>query len=66
VLTSGDLAVAHSIIRVTWTDKSGRHSQTSRYTQVDKKEGGKWLIWHEHYSVPFDPPTGKAVLTANP
>jgi ketosteroid isomerase-like protein len=66
VLVSGDLAVAHYIILTTWTDKSGTHSQTSRYTGVDRKEGGKWLVWHEPISVPFDPATGKAVLDAKP
>jgi len=66
MLVRGDLAVVHSIIRQTWTDKSGTHALTSRYTRVDRKEGGKWLIWHEHASVPYDPATGKAVLNARP
>jgi uncharacterized protein (TIGR02246 family) len=66
VLTSGDLATMHCIIHNTWTDKNGTHTQTSRYTQVDKKEGGKWLVLHEHFSVPYDPATGKAVLNSNP
>ena len=66
VLVSGDLAVVHSIVRNTWIDKSGTHSETARYTQVDRKEGGKWLIWHEHGSVPYDPASGKAVLNAKP
>lgn len=65
-LVSGDLAAVHCIVRNTWTDKNGTHSQTSRYTQVDRKEGGKWLIWHEHASFPYDPATGKAVLNAKP
>ena len=64
VLVSGDLAVVHSIVRNTWTDKSGTHALTSRYTRADRKEGGKWLIWHEHASLPYDPATGKAVLNA--
>jgi ketosteroid isomerase-like protein len=54
--------VAHN----TWTDKNGRHAQTSRDTEVFRKEGGKWLIWNEHASVPYDPNTGKAVLNAKP
>ena len=66
VLVGGDLAVVHCIVRNTWTDKGGTHSQTSRYTQVDRKERGKWLIWHDHASVPYDPATGKAVLNAKP
>jgi uncharacterized protein (TIGR02246 family) len=65
VLISGNLAVVRYIAPATWTDKNGgTHSQTSRYTQVDRKEGGEWLIWHEHLSVPFDPATGKAALNA--
>lgn len=66
VRVSGDLAVVHCIVRNGWVDKSGQHSQTSRDTEVFRKKGGKWLIWHEHYSVPFDPATGKAVLNASP
>jgi uncharacterized protein (TIGR02246 family) len=59
---SGHLAVVHSIIRTGWTGKSGPYSQTSRLTEVYVKKGNKWLIWNEHFSVPFDPATGKAVL----
>jgi uncharacterized protein (TIGR02246 family) len=66
VLISGDLAVVHYVVPVTWTDKNGTHSQTSRYTGVDRHESGKWLVWHDHFSVSFDPATGKAVLDARP
>ena len=53
VLVSGDLAVVHCIVRNTWTDTSGTHWQTRSYTEVDRKDEGKWLIWHEHaYSLP--------------
>ncbi len=65
-VVSGKLAAVHYIIRNSWTDKNGKHAQTSRYTQIDKKEGGKWLVWHEHFSVPFDPASGKAVFNAAP
>jgi ketosteroid isomerase-like protein len=63
---SGHLAVMHCILRNGWTGKSGPYSQTSRLTEVYVKEGGKWHIWNEHLSVPFDPATGKAVLNAKP
>ena len=66
VQTSGDLAVVHCAIHNTWNDKHGTHMQTSRDTDVFRKEDGKWLIWHEHFSVPFDPATRKAVLSAKP
>jgi ketosteroid isomerase-like protein len=66
VVVSGDLAATHSVVPLTWTDKNGAHTERGRYTQVLKKVGGKWLIWHEHFSVPYDPATGKAVLEASP
>ena len=61
-----NLAVAVSLIRVSWTDAAGEQFQTGRFTQVFSKVGGKWLIWHEHYSVPFDQATGKAIFDAKP
>jgi len=66
VVVSGDLAATHSTVPFSWTDKSGAHRERGRYTQVLKKVSGKWLIWHEHFSVPYDPTTGKAVLEARP
>jgi uncharacterized protein (TIGR02246 family) len=66
VAVSGDLAAAHYTLNIKWTDKNGDHSARSRYTQVLKKANGRWLIWHEHLSVPFDPATGKAILEAKP
>ena len=63
---SGGLAAGHCVVRNAWTDKNGEYTQTSRLTDVFRKEGGKWLIWNEHFSVPFDPSTGKAVLNAGP
>jgi ketosteroid isomerase-like protein len=41
VRVSGDLAVVHCIVQNGWVDKSGQHSQTSRDTEVFRKEGGK-------------------------
>jgi len=64
IAVGGDLAGTHSIISMDWTDKQGEHHEIGRYTQILKKVDGKWLIWHEHFSVPYDPATGKAVLDA--
>lgn len=66
VEVSGDLAAAHFIVPMRWTDKNGKHFERARGTHILKKVDGKWLIWHEHLSVPFDPATGKAVLDASP
>lgn len=54
-ITTGDkyLAFSHSIQRVTGRGKDGsRIDQTARVTDVYKKIGGRWLIVHEHVSVP--------------
>jgi ketosteroid isomerase-like protein len=66
IVVSGDLAAAHFILPIKWTDKNGSHLERGRGTHIFKKIDGKWLIWHEHFSVPFDPATGKAVLDATP
>ena len=64
VQVSGDLAAVYLIQQNTWTDATGTHTQTARYTQVDRKEGGRWLIWHEHLSLPYNPGNGRAVMNA--
>jgi ketosteroid isomerase-like protein len=66
VVVSGDLAAAHYTLSLSYTDTGGRHSERGRFTQVLKKVNGKWQIWHEHFSFPYDPTTGKAVLEARP
>jgi uncharacterized protein (TIGR02246 family) len=66
VIVGGDVAAAFYTAPTTWTDKDGDHSEVGRYTQVLKKVNGKWLIWHEHVSVPYDQATGKALLNAKP
>jgi ketosteroid isomerase-like protein len=64
VVVNGDLAAAYFTVLFSWKDESGAHSERARWTQILKKVNGKWLIWHEHYSVPYDPATGKAMLEA--
>ena len=55
---SGDLALAHRLWRFT-----GMPGQTwIRDTAVYRRHLGKWQIVHEHYSVPFDPETSRAVF----
>ena len=66
VIADGNIAAAACIVRASWADTTGRHSQVGRFTMVFKKLNGKWLIWHEHYSLPYDEATGKAVFDARP
>jgi ketosteroid isomerase-like protein len=60
VTTSGNLAYGHSIQHTAGTDKKGKKLDfTMRVTDVYRKIKGKWLIVHEHVSVPVDFDTGK-------
>jgi len=59
--TDGDLGFSHRIDHGVLTDEAGEKlSLTLRITNVYRKIDGKWLIVHEHASVPVDLATGKA------
>ena len=63
----GDLAYTHEINTWTVVDAEGRPTTfTARETYVFQKIGGKWLIVHEHASVPSDVTTGRAALNLKP
>jgi uncharacterized protein (TIGR02246 family) len=67
VITDGQLGFSHSIQRAVFTDKDGKKVDiTFRLTDVYRKVNGKWLIVHEHVSVPVDLATGKADLSSKP
>jgi len=61
------LAYSHSTQHLTGTD-TGDHpfDLTVRVTDVYRKIGGRWLIEHEHLSVPVDPSTGQAASASKP
>jgi uncharacterized protein (TIGR02246 family) len=62
-----NLAYSHSIQHVAGTDKQGKKIDlTVRVTDVYKKAQGRWLIIHEHVSVPVDLDTGKPDLSSKP
>lgn len=65
VEASRRIAFAHGFWRMTITDGKGRSAELNlRVTDCFENQGGKWLIVHEHISVPTDLATGKAVLDA--
>jgi uncharacterized protein (TIGR02246 family) len=67
VAADRNLAYSHSIQRVAGTDKQGKKVDlTVRVTDVYKKARGRWLIIHEHVSVPVDLDTGKPDLRSKP
>lgn len=64
---SGDLGFGHSIQRVVGTDTSGKASDTTvRVTDAYRKIAGRWLIVHEHVSVPVDLNTMKPDVHSMP
>ena len=67
VVADRNLAYSHSIQRVAGTDEQGKNLDlTVRVTDVYKKARGRWLIIHEHVSVPVDLDTDKADLSSKP
>jgi ketosteroid isomerase-like protein len=63
----GRYAWGHNIQHMSCTTPSGaKLDMTYRVTDVYRKIGGKWLIVHEHISVPVDLQTGKADLSSKP
>ncbi len=67
VTTDGKLGYGHSIQHVVATQKDGSKADfTVRVTDCYRKIDGKWLITHEHVSVPVDLATGKADLASKP
>src|ERR1700753_2472294 len=67
VLVSGDLALTHALLHLTGRRKLGETvSLWYRATVALRGIGGRWLIVHEHHSVPFDMSTGAACLELAP
>ncbi|HEV2302647.1 MAG TPA: nuclear transport factor 2 family protein [Stellaceae bacterium] len=67
-ITAGrTLAFSHSVQHVAGTDANGKPIDiTARVTDGYRKIGGRWLIVHEHVSVPVDLATGKPDLMSKP
>jgi uncharacterized protein (TIGR02246 family) len=67
-ITSGDaVAFSHSLNHVSATTTGGgKLDMWWRETACYRKIDGKWLITHQHSSVPFDVESGKASLDLKP
>ena len=61
IAVGGDLALAHCIWR--FTGMPGQ--KWIRDTAVYRRNQGEWQIVHQHYSVPFDPETSRAVFAVD-
>ncbi|HKN00549.1 MAG TPA: nuclear transport factor 2 family protein [Candidatus Binataceae bacterium] len=69
LIVEGDkrYAYGHNIQHLTCTTTGGQKLDvTFRVTDAYKKIAGKWLIVHEHVSVPVDLETGKPDMNSKP
>lgn len=67
ITTNGNLGYGHSIQHLIATAKDGsKMDLTVRVTDCYRKIGGKWLVTHEHVSVPVDLTTGKPDMMSQP
>lgn len=68
VTTGDDVAFSHSLNRFSGKKASdgAKIDMWVRATTCYRKYDGKWMITHEHMSVPFDVASGKASLDLQP
>jgi ketosteroid isomerase-like protein len=67
VLVSGDVAVVHMLIHASGTLADGREvGYWVRTTNGCQRSNGRWLITHEHVSVPVDMASGSAAMDLVP
>jgi ketosteroid isomerase-like protein len=67
ILASGDVAAAHMLIRASGTLKDGRDvGYWVRATVCCKRSNQRWLITHEHISLPFDFEKGSVAMDLVP
>jgi len=67
IVSSGDVGFVHALERFSGKLKGGQQSDMwLRYTGGLQRTNGKWLIIHDHVSVPTDFESGKAMLDLKP
>lgn len=67
VSTGGDVAFSYSLNRYSGTQTGGVEiDMWVRATTCYRKIDGRWMITHEHQSVPFDGESGQASLDLQP
>ena len=67
VTTGGDVAFCRSLNRITGTMTGGEKTNVwVRATVGFRKIGGKWMVTHEHFSVPINMETFEGELDLKP
>ncbi len=63
---SGPVAFAYGLMRCGHQDGDRVEASWMRMTAGLRREGDEWRIAHEHFSAPFDMPSGKAMFHLTP
>ena len=68
IQAADDLGYAHALLacEADGCGDGGGNSAWSRMTTGFRREAGRWVIAHEHFSFPFDPKSGKALMGLSP
>ncbi len=67
ITADDDAALSHHLSRFNGTKKGGGEiDMWIRATLCFGKVDGRWMVTHEHVSVPFDPQSGQASLNLKP
>ena len=66
IAVSGDLAHAHALTHMSGDTTMGAMDMWSRWTIHLRRSGGRWLITHEHASVPLDQQGMNAAVDLQP
>ena len=67
LVTSGDIAFAHMLHLNSGTRKDGHETKAwVRSTVCCQRSNTRWLITHEHISLPLDPQSGRVVIDLVP
>jgi len=67
IKAADDTAFAHCLVHMTGTNAEGKEDGAwLRMTVCYEKIDGKWLVTHEHWSLPMDMESGKALTNLQP
>jgi uncharacterized protein (TIGR02246 family) len=67
IITGNDVAFSHQLLRLHATRTNGQQTDYwERLTFCFRKLDDKWLLTHEHVSVPINFESGRAVLNLKP
>jgi ketosteroid isomerase-like protein len=66
IVAAEDVAFATGLERISGTIKGQKLSLWVRFTSGYRKKSGSWFDVHDHFSVPSDLETGKALLGLKP